>query len=162
VFLADAMGLAQGAASALLSSRNSASMSSGSTYEASLSVTRCNRAMWPMDLTVPPELADTLRDRVGHGEELITLFVQQQVIIAEVRPAHVPVEVLGLQVEREHVRQDSVHGSGDIPTRLWSQVGGRDQRTQSMSPNTRCVVPYVSDGVNIPPSAHHACTRGGE
>jgi hypothetical protein len=33
--------------------------------------------MWPMDLTVvPPELADTLRDRVGHGEELINLFVQ--------------------------------------------------------------------------------------
>jgi hypothetical protein len=44
----------------------------------------------------------------------------------EGRPAHLPVEVLGLQVEREHVRQDGVHGSGDIPTRLCSQVGGRD------------------------------------
>jgi|HubBroStandDraft_2_1064218.scaffolds.fasta_scaffold23234_3 hypothetical protein len=27
------------------------------------------------------------------------------------------------------------------------------KRTQSMSPNTRCVIPYVSDGVNIPPGA---------
>jgi hypothetical protein len=41
-----------GAASALLSSRNSASMSSGSTYEASLSDTRCNRVICPMNLSV--------------------------------------------------------------------------------------------------------------
>jgi hypothetical protein len=76
VFLADAMA-SRRARRVPCCPRNSASMSSGSTDEASLSVTRCQRAMWPMDLTVvPPELADTLRDRVGHGEELINLFVQ--------------------------------------------------------------------------------------
>ena len=38
-------------------------------------------------------------------------------VVAKVRPAHVPVEVLGLQVEREHVRQDGVHRAGDVAGR---------------------------------------------
>jgi hypothetical protein len=34
-----------------------------------------------------PYLADALRNRVGHSEELIGLFIKQQVVIAEVRPS---------------------------------------------------------------------------
>jgi hypothetical protein len=68
------------AASVLLSSRNSAIMSSGSMYGASLSDMRCKRAMWPMDLSVvPPKLADPLRDGVGHGEKLVGLLIKQQI-----------------------------------------------------------------------------------
>jgi len=58
---------------------------------------------------------------------LIALFIEQQVVIAEVRPAQMPVEVLRLQVEREHIRKQGVHGSGNIPARLCFQIGGRVQ-----------------------------------
>jgi hypothetical protein len=35
-------------------------------------------------------------------------------IIAEMRPADVPVEILGLEVEREAVRQDGIERAGDV------------------------------------------------
>ena len=44
----------------------------------------------------PSYFASALGDIVGHGEYLRGLFVKQQVVIAEVLTAHVPVEVLGL------------------------------------------------------------------
>src|SRR5271165_4214925 len=48
-------------------------------------------------------------------------------VIAEVRAAQVPVEVLGLQIKREHVRQDGVHGSRDVPSRISFKVSWGDQ-----------------------------------
>src|SRR6202011_1804859 len=35
-------------------------------------------------------------------------------VIAEVPTADVPVEILGFQVEREHVRENGVHGAGNV------------------------------------------------
>jgi hypothetical protein len=75
-----------------------------------------------------PDLPDALGDGVGHGEKLVTLFVEQQMIVAEVWPAHVPVEVLGLEVKRERVRQDRIHGACDILGRRRFQVGRGDKR----------------------------------
>src|ERR1700730_17600956 len=49
-------------------------------------------------------LSYSLRNRVRHGEKLVAVFVEKYVIIAEVRTAHVPVEIFCFQVEREHVR----------------------------------------------------------
>jgi hypothetical protein len=49
-------------------------------------------------------------------------------IIAEMRPADVPVEVLGLEIERKAVRQDRVHGLGNLAHRLVGQVGRGVQR----------------------------------
>src|SRR5438094_537035 len=42
------------------------------------------------------ELAGALGDVVRHGEELLGLLVEEQVVVPEMRAAHVPVEVLGL------------------------------------------------------------------
>src|SRR5271167_1281394 len=72
-------------------------------------------ALQPRDVANGPErgsayLAYALGNRISHGEDLVGLFVQQQVVIAEVRSAQVPVEVLGLHIERKNVGQDSVHG----------------------------------------------------
>ena len=75
----------------------------------------------------PAHLADALGDRVGHCENLVGLFIKQQMVVAEVRPAHVPVEILSLQVKREHVRQDGVHRRRDVIGRRRSQVGGGSQ-----------------------------------
>ena len=60
------------------------------------------------------DLADALGHRVGHGEDLIALLVEQQVVVAEMRAAHVPVEVLGLEVDGEGVGEQRVERAGQI------------------------------------------------
>ena len=54
------------------------------------------------------ELPHALREHVSHGEDLVGLLVEKQVVVAEVRPAHVPMEVLRLQVERKRVGEGAV------------------------------------------------------
>ena len=55
------------------------------------------------------DFADTL----GNGVS-IRLLVQKHVIVAKVRAGHVPVKVLGLEIECEHVRQERVEGRCDL------------------------------------------------
>jgi hypothetical protein len=73
-------------------------------------------------------LADALSDRICQSEDLVGLFVQQEVVVTEVRSAHVPVEVFRLQVKREDVCQDRVHGCRDVPGCDGLQIGGSGQR----------------------------------
>jgi hypothetical protein len=54
------------------------------------------------------EFADAFGKGVSHRKDLIALFIQKQMVIAEVRSRHVPVEVLGLDVERKGVRKQQV------------------------------------------------------
>jgi hypothetical protein len=63
--------------------------------------------MSPIDRSVVLPIFRPLRDRVGHREELVAMLVQQQVVAAEMRRAHMPVEVLRLQVEDEDIRQQA-------------------------------------------------------
>ena len=35
---------------------------------------------------------------IGHAKDLVTLFIQKKMIVAEVRPGHMPVEVFGLNI----------------------------------------------------------------
>ena len=49
------------------------------------------------------DLAGSLGDVVRHGENLLSVFVHQQVVIAEVPPTHMPVEILRLDIDCEHV-----------------------------------------------------------
>src|SRR5262249_57962698 len=74
------------------------------------------------------DLAHALGKLVGSGENLLGLLVEQQVVVAEMRSAHVPMEVLRLHVEREHVGQNGVDGSGNGTDRLAAEVGGRGER----------------------------------
>ena len=53
------------------------------------------------------DLADALGDVVGRGENLLGLLVEQQVIVAEMRAADVPMEILGLEIERKRCRPGS-------------------------------------------------------
>src|SRR5438445_5500869 len=82
------------------------------------------------DVTYPTQgsatdLAYALGDRVRHGVELIRLLVQQQVIVAKVWSAHMPVEVLRLDIKCEDVRENGIHSGRDIPSSAGLQVGGR-------------------------------------
>jgi hypothetical protein len=44
------------------------------------------------------DLAYPLGNGIGRRKNLLALLVQQQVVIPEMRPGHMPMEVLGLQV----------------------------------------------------------------
>jgi hypothetical protein len=48
---------------------------------------------------------------IGDGEHLIRMIVEEQMVVAKMRAAHVPVKVLRFQVKREHVRKQSVESS---------------------------------------------------
>src|SRR5258706_2105542 len=71
------------------------------------------------------ELAHTLRNRVGCGIDLIGLLIEQQVIVAEVRPGDVPMGVLGLEIEREEIGEQRVERPRDISGRLRPKGGWR-------------------------------------
>src|ERR1035438_667523 len=58
------------------------------------------------------DLARSLRNFVGHGEDLAGLLVEEQMIVAKVPAAHVPVEILRLQVKCENVRQQRAQDTG--------------------------------------------------
>jgi hypothetical protein len=69
-------------------------------------------------------LSRALCNRISHRKELIAVFVEQKVIVAKIRTGHVPVKILGLRIEREHIREQCREGCGDILCRLWGQVKG--------------------------------------
>ena len=103
------------AVSCLLSSRSSASMSSGVTNSASLSSTRLSLLIWPIErIVVPPILRARSAIIVGGGENLIGLLVEHQMIVAEMRAGHVPVKILGLYIKREHVGEQDAQRTGNI------------------------------------------------
>lgn len=75
------------------------------------------------------DLPHAFRYVIGHAKELVGLLVEQQMIIAEMGSAHVPVKVLGLEVEREDVRQDRIHCAGNVFRGFRGKVGARRERS---------------------------------
>src|SRR6267378_2042629 len=67
------------------------------------------------------DLSNTLRDRVGDGEDLISLLVEQKVIVAKMRTGHVPMEVLSLQIERERIGEDQIESTRKLTNFLFGQ-----------------------------------------
>ena len=121
--------LRMAAAIALLSAISSRSISSGAT----------NVCVVVLEALLPGDVADRAQRRaadlaralgqlVGAGEDLRGLLVEQQVVVAEVRPADVPVEILGLEIEREGVGQQPVERLGDVADGRVGQVGGGIER----------------------------------
>src|SRR5262249_32754118 len=51
----------------------------------------------------PAKLAHAFGEHIGRGEYLVCVLVEQQMIIAEMRPTDVPVKILGLHVKREGI-----------------------------------------------------------
>src|ERR1017187_2041689 len=60
------------------------------------------------------DLANTLGYGVGDAEYLGCMFVEKQVVVAEMLPAHVPVEVFGLEIEGKCVGNKRVQYTGKI------------------------------------------------
>jgi len=71
--------------------------------------------MCPMERIVgPPSFPGSFGEVISHGKELIAMVVQQKVVVTEMRAAHVPVKVLGLQVEGKDIRNECVEASTDL------------------------------------------------
>jgi hypothetical protein len=69
------------------------------------------------------DLADALGQDVQALLELLGLLVEQKMVVAKVRATHVPMEVLGLYMERETVGEQRVERSRYRAHRLGRQVG---------------------------------------
>ena len=61
------------------------------------------------------------------------MVVEKQMEIAEVNSADVPVEVLGLQVHAENIRQQGIEGLRDVRYHLSVEVGRRVEGSISTS-----------------------------
>ena len=73
-------------------------------------------------------LSDTLGKHVNRRKDVVRLLVQHQVIVAEVRRCQMPVEVLGLDIQSEVVRNDRIHGVRNGLRFFGGQVGRGCQR----------------------------------
>src|ERR1700733_7950102 len=51
------------------------------------------------------EFSSSFSNGIRHGEYLVALVVEHQMIIAEMRARHMPVEILGFEVQRKRVRK---------------------------------------------------------
>src|SRR5450755_2447734 len=56
------------------------------------------------------------------------MLIEKQMIVAEMRATHVPVKILGLQIERENIRQDRIQRAGDVLGCRRLEIGRRGQR----------------------------------
>src|SRR5260370_28030111 len=73
------------------------------------------------------DFARRLGDIVGHREDLSAMLIEQEVVIAKVLAAHVPVEVLGLNVKCKHVGEQFTKFARDLYDRVVTEVC-RDRR----------------------------------
>src|SRR5271165_2274242 len=71
------------------------------------------------------ELARSLGNIVDHRKDLSCLLIQEQVVVAEVLRAHVPMEVLCFHVEREHVGKQISKGTRYLHHRIAVKIGCR-------------------------------------
>jgi len=62
-----------------------------------------------------PDLANAFGDRIGRREDLVALFVQQKMIVAEMWTRHMPMKVLRLQIQSEHVGEQNIQCARNIP-----------------------------------------------
>ncbi len=69
--------------------------------------------MWPIDrMRRAADFTDALGQDIDAGFDLGRLFVEQQMVVAEMRTADVPMKILGFDVQRERIRQQPVERLG--------------------------------------------------
>ena len=69
--------------------------------------------------------ARAFRDVVRHGENLVAMFIQKQVIITKMASAPVPVEILRFHVMPENIGQQQPQFFTDFGDAIRLEIGGR-------------------------------------
>src|SRR5229473_7941112 len=94
------------------------------------------------------DLANTFGDRVRSGEDLVSLLIEQKVIFAKMRTRHVPMKVLGFQIQSEHVGEQDIQRARKIPHGIRLQVAWRVERSGPCfgisNSNLHFLSPFVS------------------
>src|SRR5262245_15827610 len=70
----------------------------------------------------PADFAPPLGDVVSHRKDLSALLIQEQVVVAEMWSTHVPVEVLGLDVQGKDVAQQLTKLARDLDHSFATEV----------------------------------------
>jgi hypothetical protein len=84
--------------------------------------------------------ARPLGDVVGHGEDLFSLLVQEQMIVAKMAAAHMPVEILRLQVKRKHVGKEAPKFLGYLCHSISAKIGRRFESGLRRSRGSTCII----------------------
>src|SRR5262245_57811694 len=100
----------------------------------------------------PANLARALCDIVGHREDLRRLLVEQQVIIAKMAAAHMPVKILRLHVKREDVRKQLTQ----VACNFLHPVSAEIRSCRSFIFISHCLCSPFSCRVNIFDSANYS------
>ena len=80
--------------------------------------------IWPIERSVvPPSLRTRSASWSVVRENRVGLLVEHQMIVAEMPAADMPVEILGLQIEREGVGQQRVERGRNLVERGLRQIG---------------------------------------
>ena len=78
--------------------------------------------MSPIECSVEPPILRALGDIVGHRKDLASLLIQQQMVIAEVRAADVPMETLRFDVQTKDVGKKYPQRAGNLGGGLAAQI----------------------------------------
>jgi hypothetical protein len=70
------------------------------------------------------ELAGTLGDVVGHGEDLIGVLVEQEMVIAKISAGHVPMEIFCFHVEGKRVGEQMTEFGRYFRNAIAREIGG--------------------------------------
>ena len=90
----------------------------------------------------PPKLAGSLGDIIGHSENLLGLFVKEEMIIAEMATAHMPMEILRFQIKRKHIGKKTAEIAGDFLDTVTNKIGRRLEIADSGLAGTNCLIAH--------------------
>lgn len=89
---------------------------------------RCRRATWPIRSNRgATDFTHALGDIVGHRKKLAGVLIEQEVVVAKMRPTDVPMKVLRLYIESKYIGQQRIEGAGDVFDGFRAKVTGRRQ-----------------------------------
>jgi len=71
------------------------------------------------------DLPHPFGDVIGHPEQLVSMLIEKEVVVTEVGATHMPVEVLCLDIDREHVSHQRGKCARDILYRVRGDIGMR-------------------------------------
>src|ERR1700730_13324598 len=68
------------------------------------------------------DLPRSFGNGIRHGENLLALVIEHQMIVPEVWTRHMPMEILGFEIQRKHVREEQHQCSRNVMNRFFRKI----------------------------------------